>query len=146
MKDNGIDIRRQIILDHYESPSKKIESVTEVDASYCVGSKSSASCIDNISAYVKVINDKIADIKFHGVGCAIATSSTDIMSNLLVGKTVSKAKTIIDKYLSMIDGKKCDAKLLGDLYVYENVNKQLNRVNCAKIGILAIKAALENLS
>ena len=42
----------------------------------------------------------------------------------------------------MIDGNKYDEDLLGELYSYENVNKQANRINCAKVGIIAIKKAV----
>ena len=83
------------------------------------------------------------DVKFSGVGCAISTSSTDIMCNLLRNKTIDEAKKIISNYLSMIDKKPYDEELLGELYLYENVNRQANRINCAKIGINAILKALE---
>ena len=96
-----------------------------------------------MTAYIKVLNNVIKDVKFSGVGCAISTSATDIMCNLLRNKTIDEAKKIISNYLSMIDKKPYDEELLGELYSYENVNRQANRINCAKIGINAILKALE---
>ena len=65
------------------------------------------------------------------------------MASLLKNKNLSETKNIIDNYLNMIDGNKYDEDLLGELYSYENVNKQANRINCAKVGIIAIKKAIE---
>ena len=79
------EIIRAIILDHYENPkhhlgdngnNSKLKGYVECNIS-------SASCIDNLTAYIKVLNSVIKDVKFSGVGCAISTSSTDIMCNLL---------------------------------------------------------------
>jgi nitrogen fixation NifU-like protein len=139
---NELDFRRQIILDHYENPTTKIDDKKIMDHSYCSANNDSPSCIDNLTAYVKIVNKKIMDIKFQGIGCAIATSSTDIMAQMLIKKTVAEANKFIDNYLNMIDGKKYNEKVLGELSVFSNVNKQLNRIKCAKVGILAIKTAL----
>jgi nitrogen fixation NifU-like protein len=140
---NELDIRRQIILDHYENPLNKIENKDKLNTQYKSANNNSPSCIDNLTAYVAMKNKKINDIKFLGLGCAIATSSTDIMSQLLKNKTKPQALKIINNYLNMIDGNKFDDKSLGELFVFQNVNKQLNRIKCAKVGINAIKMALE---
>jgi nitrogen fixation NifU-like protein len=140
---NELDIRRQIILDHYENPLNKIENKNKVDTKYKFSNNNSPSCIDNLTAYVLMKKQKISDIKFFGLGCAIATSSTDIMSELLKNKTKAEALKIINNYFTMIDGGKFDNKLMGELFVFQNVNKQLNRIKCAKVGISAIKMAIE---
>ena len=139
------EIIRSIILDHYENPKHHLanEETAKKLKGYVECNIASASCIDNLTAYIKVVNNKIKDVKFSGIGCAISTSSTDIMCNLLVGKTISEAKKIINNYLGMIDKKPYDEELLDELYSYENVNRQANRINCAKIGINAILKALE---
>jgi nitrogen fixation NifU-like protein len=143
MKNNfdNIEIRRQIILDHYENPSNRVTKKTPIK-DYNNSTKDSPSCIDNITAYVKINNDKIIDVKFDGLGCAIATSSTDIMASLLKNKKVSDANKFIDNYLSMIDGLDTKKDILEELIVFENVNKQMNRIKCAKVGIEAIKLAI----
>jgi NifU-like protein involved in Fe-S cluster formation len=43
----------------------------------------------------------------------------------------------------MIENKKFDKKLIKDLNYFSDVNKQLNRINCAKIGIEGILKALK---
>ncbi|MDR0986030.1 MAG: iron-sulfur cluster assembly scaffold protein [Mycoplasmataceae bacterium] len=138
---NNLDLRREIILDHYENPSAFIKNKSTVKG-YKSAHKDSASCIDDLTAYVNIKNNKVNDVKFSGIGCAISTSSTDIMANLLKNKTVKDANKIINNYLGMIDGKPYDKKLLKELYVFEDLNKQLNRINCGKVGIIAIEQAL----
>ena len=103
----------------------------------------SPSCIDNIDAYIKIKNQRILDLKFSGIGCAICTSSTDIMTIILKNKTTKKAKEIIDNYNKMILGKKFDKTTLHELFFYRNVYKQSNRIKCALVGIQAIKNAIE---
>ncbi|MDR1991695.1 MAG: iron-sulfur cluster assembly scaffold protein [Mycoplasmataceae bacterium] len=146
MSSNQLDIRRQIILDHYENPIAKIDKHTKINKTYRQAHRDSPSCIDDLTAYVLVNNHKIKDVKFSGIACAIATSSTDIMANLIKHKTITTANQLIDNYLAMIDGKKYNRKLLGELYVFESLNKQLNRINCGKVGIQAIQTALNQKS
>lgn len=138
------EIRRFIILDHYESPKCFIDENKKLPSSYVCSSNNSPSCIDNITAHVKLSKNKVEDVKLSGIGCAIATSSSDIMAGLVKNKTKKEAINLINNYLSMIDQKKYDSKLLGELYVFDNVSKQINRINCAKVGILAIKKAIES--
>jgi nitrogen fixation NifU-like protein len=142
MLSKALDIRREIILDHYENPTTKIDDKVKLSASYKSANRDSPSCVDNLTAYVKVDKNKVSDVKFSGIGCAIATSSTDIMANLIKNKSVKQAEKLINNYLAMIDGKKYDKKLLDELYVFENLNKQLNRIKCGKVGIEAIQTAL----
>lgn len=142
MSFNDVEIRRSIILDHYENPKNKIPDNKKMKG-YLFANKDSPSCIDNLNAYTKITNNKINDIKFSGIGCAIATSSTDIMINLLKNKSIDQAKKIIQTYFDMIENnKKINKKQLGDLYVFENIYKQINRIKCAKVGIEAILKTL----
>lgn len=134
---------RAIIIDHYENPQNFIQNKEAFKHDqFATGNADSPSCIDNITAYVFVKDHIIEDIKFSGIGCAICTSSTDIMADLLIHKSTKQAIQIIDNYLAMIDKKPYDESKIDLLYLYENVNRQANRINCAKVGIKAIKQAI----
>lgn len=137
------EIMRSILLDHYENPKNKIADDAKLDSSYRTFNNNSPSCIDNLTAFVKTKDNKIEDVKFQGIGCAIATSSTDIMADQVIGKSFDEAEKIISNYLNMINEKEFDEDLLGELFVFRNVNQQINRIKCAKVGIEAIKSALE---
>lgn len=137
------DLARQTIIDHYENPRNKINKTKALKIKYTKGHNDLPSCIDNIDAYVKIKNKRIVDLKFSGIGCAICTSSTDIMSIILKDKTIKKAKEIIDNYNKMILGKKFNKSTLKKLFFYRNVHKQPNRIKCALVGIQAIENAIK---
>ena len=82
------------------------------------------------------------DVCWHGVGCAIAKASTSIMSELLTGKSVEEASTIIDNYLAMIHEEEFDLELLDEAIVFINTSKQAARIKCATIGWNGLKKIL----
>ena len=122
------ELKRSIILEHYQNPKNKGLIDSE---EYIKVNMNSDSCIDEVNLMFKIKNDKIEDIKFDGEACAICTSSTSIMTDTLIGKTVKEAENIISNYYSMIDEKKYDADVLEQANVYDDIYKQPNRKKCA---------------
>jgi len=49
-------------------------------------------CGDEITVYVQVEGDRIADISFQGAGCAISQASASVMTQRLKGRTLAKPK------------------------------------------------------
>ncbi|MCQ2747918.1 MAG: SUF system NifU family Fe-S cluster assembly protein [Mycoplasmoidaceae bacterium] len=141
MKINN-ELAKEIIIDHYESPANKVNAKPK--GKYLFGHNDSPSCIDNIDGYVLIQNGIVKDAKFSGIGCAICTSSTDLLVEEILNKPVEKAKKIIKNYLQMILGAKYDEKLLGKLIIFKNVNKQANRIKCAMTGVQAIQKAISS--
>ena len=80
---------------------------------------------------IKLNNNKIEDVKFDGEACAICTSSTSIMIDTLIGKTIDEAKEIINNFNNMVDEKEYDASILEQANVYDDVYKQPSRKKCA---------------
>ena len=137
------DFLRAIIMDHYDNPSRKSSSPPQ---DYLVYHNKSATCIDDITVYIKVEDQIIKDILFSGIGCAISTSSTDIMCAKLVNKTISEANKIIDNFLFMVQGNnQYDEEIMDELIAFHKINEQANRIKCASIGIIAIKNCLKEL-
>lgn len=135
---------RQIILEHYEEPDNKIENVDDYKEYKSFNNKSS-SCIDNLTLYLHIDNENIIkDVKFSGMGCAISTSSTDIVCSMILNKNKNDALKIIDEYFKMIDGLEYDETVLETLSIFKNISKQLNRIKCAKVGVVAIKEIIAN--
>lgn len=133
---------RSIIMHHYEKPSQKVENINDIDFQNSYQNKSST-CIDDITVYIDVQGNLIKNIYFSGLGCAISTASTNIMSTYLVDKTIDEANLIIDNYINMTLGKEYNEDMLGELIALYNVNNQSNRIKCAQIGINAIKECLK---
>lgn len=123
------EIRRSIILDNYNNACYRCRH--DGDCNYRKTNTRSATCIDNLDLYLKIKDDKIEDISFDGEACVISTSSTNIMSNLLKGKSIDEAIEIIDNYKKMVREEKYDENKLGEAIVYDDICKQPNRVKCA---------------
>lgn len=136
------NIRRDIILSHYQNPINK--GLIESD-DYIRYSKNSPSCIDNIELMVKVNNGIVEDVRFDGEACAICTSATSIMIETLIGKTLNEAKKIINNYNQMINEEDYDKELLEQLNVYDEIYKQPNRKNCALLPMDAMNYIIKEI-
>ena len=131
---------REIIMDHYNNPiNKKVPSNI---ADYKKIRMDSDSCIDDITIYLKIENDKIVDACFDGIACTISTASTDILCELIKGKTNEEAFYITEQYKNMIYEKEFDENALDELIVFINTHKQAARIKCATLGSTGIDAIL----
>ena len=125
------EMKRSIILDNYSEAKNR--GIPDNLDDYLVINSNNQSCIDNINIYVKLDNDKISDIKFEGEACVIAISSTSILSDMLIGKTIEEAKEILRNYFNMIEEASYDKELLREANVYEDMYKQPSRKTCATL-------------
>lgn len=125
------DMKRSIILDHYQNPYHRLRH--DKDDNYIKLNSRNVSCIDNIDLYVKMNGDVIEDISFDGEACVISISTTSVMGQLLIGKTIDEAISIIENYQNMIEEKKFDGNVLGDALAYEDVSRQPSRKKCATL-------------
>lgn len=134
------EMMREIIMDHYNHPRNFRETAEE---SYATVYMDSTSCIDKIYVQARIEDGVLKDVCWHGVGCAISKASTSIMSELLKGKTVAEAETIIRNYLAMIHEEPYDPDLLDEAIVFMNTSRQAARIKCATIGWNGMKQILE---
>ena len=75
------DMKREIILEHYSTPDNK--KTPDDKSKYKAIRMDSDSCIDDITIYLDIENGIIKDAVFDGVACAISTSSTDILCEMV---------------------------------------------------------------
>jgi len=125
------NMKRSIILDNYQNALNR-ELPNDID-NYIKINSNNVSCIDNIDIYVKLNNNIIEDIKYMGEACVIAISSTSILSNMLIGKTLEEAREILENYFRMIEEENYDKELLGEACVYDDIGKQPSRKTCATL-------------
>lgn len=118
-------------MDHYEHPRNR---GLVNDDTYKKVNMNSDTCIDNLDIQLKMNGDLIEDIRYDGEACAICTSSTSIMSELMIGKTKEEALQIVDNYMNMIYEKEYDEDLLEEAIAFKNTHKQANRIKCATLG------------
>lgn len=134
------NLKRSIILEHYQNPKNKC---LLDDGTYKKINMNNESCIDEINMQIKIENNIIKDIHFDGEACAICTSSTSIMIETLIGKTLDETKLIYENFEKMLNEKKYNEKLLEQAVVYEDISKQPNRKKCALLPWWGIRKVLE---
>jgi len=81
------------VLDHFRNP----RNVGEIEDADGVGTVGNPVCGDMMSVYIKVEDDKIADIKFRTFGCGAAIATTSMTTELAKGKTLDEAMEITRK-------------------------------------------------
>jgi len=114
------NLRRDIILTHYENPYHK-GLVEDIEHEYVKNNTNSVSCIDNVDIMYKIKDGVIQDIYFDGEACAISTSSTSIMIRNLIGKTIQEAKEYIENFEHMIQEMDYNEDLLKEALAYNEL-------------------------
>ena len=78
------------VLDHFRNP----RNVGEIEDADGVGTVGNPVCGDMMSIYIKVEDDRIADVKFRTFGCGAAIATTSMTTELAKGKTLDEAMEI----------------------------------------------------
>ena len=77
---------RDYILDHYKNP-RNFGTLEPHDLEW---HDHNPLCGDELGVHVQVEKDKVADLRFHGQGCAISQAAASIASDELIGKAVAE--------------------------------------------------------
>ncbi|MHB8547015.1 MAG: Fe-S cluster assembly sulfur transfer protein SufU [Nitrosotalea sp.] len=87
---SSADIYREIILDYYRNPRNygKIQNpdIAQRD--------SNPLCGDELEMHLNIKDDKVADVKFTGKGCAISQASASLLTELILGKDFEYVKKL----------------------------------------------------
>lgn len=133
-------MKKSIMLEHYSNPLNK--GLTNKNT-YKKINMNSKSCIDNLDFEYLIEDGIIKDVKFDGEACAISTSSSSIMTELIIGKRVDEALNIIKNFNNMINEEKYDEDILGEANCYNEIYKQPNRKKCALLPYEGLKKVIE---
>ena len=124
------DLYTEVIGEHSRSPENK----GELAAATVRERGHNPSCGDEITLELQTENGIIKDAAFTGVGCAISQASTDIMIDLMRGKTVEEAQRLAQLFTSMIKREVTDDAALEELdeaIALKNISNMPARVKCA---------------
>jgi len=80
------DLYRDYILEHYKRP----KNFGELEPHDLSAHDHNPLCGDEMGVHIRVEDGKIADLRFHGQGCAISQATASIISDELKGKTVAE--------------------------------------------------------
>jgi nitrogen fixation NifU-like protein len=155
------DLYREIILDHYRNPRNRGELPTP--PAYAETGFNPL-CGDEITLYVQVEDDRLADVKLTGQGCSISQSSASMMSTAVKGKSLAETRATIRTFKSMMSihehrldgpgdgdgggdeaGEGDPAVSLGDLEALQGVVKFPVRIKCATLSWNTLAQALDHL-
>lgn len=119
------------VMKHFISP-KNMGEIKNADG---IGEAGNIRCGDIMHVYLKIRKKKIIgkekeyikDVKFQTLGCPAAIASSDVLCDLVKGKTLEEAKKINDRKI---------IKKLGGLPVI--------KLHCSVLGEETLKNAIEN--
>jgi nitrogen fixation protein NifU and related proteins len=75
------------VMDHFQNP----RNTGEIDSPDGVGSVGNPACGDVMKIFIRVAENKIADIKYKTFGCAAAIACSSMASEMVMGKTLDQA-------------------------------------------------------
>jgi nitrogen fixation NifU-like protein len=111
------------VMEHFMHP----RNVGEIEDADGVGEVGNPVCGDMMSFYIKVKDNRLADIKFKTFGCGAAIAVSSIVSEMAMGKTLEEALKITPK--SVADE-------------LEGLPKQ--KFHCSNLGAQALQKAIQD--
>ncbi len=111
------------IIDHYKSP----RNFGEMDDADLTINESNSSCGDVVQVQLKMNGEKIEEMRWRGVGCAISTAAASMLSEKVVGMKFS------------------DIEKIGEKGIVEMMGGEINtgRMKCATLAYRALQKVLE---
>jgi nitrogen fixation protein NifU and related proteins len=103
-------------------------------------------CGDEITVYLRLDGDRIADAAFESHSCAISTASASLMTEALIGKTRSEALDLFDDVRAMLTSATPmvdEIDRVGKLRVLSGVSAYPMRVKCATLPWHTLREALD---
>ena len=137
------ELYQEVILDHSRHPRHfgPMEHPTHQGEGY------NPLCGDRVKIYLSVDkDDRIADIKFEGKGCAISQASASMMTEMLKGRTLPEAQTLMNGFLHLVKGEEATDLSTDDrehLDVMAGISEFPMRVKCATLAWHTFKNALD---
>lgn len=111
------------VMEHFENP----RNVGVIEDASGVGTVGNPACGDIMKLYIKVIDEKIEDVKFKTFGCGAAVATSSMVTELVKGKTIEEALLITNKtVIEALDG------------------LPKNKIHCSVLAEDALKAAIED--
>jgi nitrogen fixation NifU-like protein len=134
------DLYQTLILEHNKSP----RNFRRLDDATGHAEGRNPLCGDHFDVWLKVEDDRIADVAFLGNGCAISKASASMMTQAIKGKSAAEAREMFERFHALVTtGSTEGGPLPPKLEVFKGVRAFPIRVKCATLSWHAMKAALE---
>jgi nitrogen fixation NifU-like protein len=142
---NDLDaMYQEIILDHYKNPQNAgLREPFEAEVHHV-----NPTCGDEVTLRVHLSGSgdeaTVEDVSYDALGCSISQASVSVMTELVIGKRVGEAMSILDSFVELMQGRgnvEPDEDVLEDGVAFAGVAKFPARVKCALLGWMAWKDA-----
>jgi nitrogen fixation NifU-like protein len=138
------DLYEEVILDHNRDPRNYPK--TPEGANHSAHGFNPV-CRDEFEVHLRVEDGVIADIGFDGAGCAISTASASLMTEAIMGMTVTEAEALFRNVHGLLTDERQvgdPTEFLGKLTVLTGVKEYPMRVKCATLAWHTMLAALSD--
>ncbi len=111
------------VMDHFTHP----RNVGEIENPDGVGEEGNPVCGDMMTFYIKVKDNRLADVKFKTFGCGAAIAVSSMVSEMAIGKTLEEAQ-----------------KITPQLVADELQGLPKNKFHCSNLGAQALNKAIQD--
>ena len=134
------DLYREVILDHNRSP----RNFGRLDPADAAADGHNPLCGDRLHLSLRLQDDRLANIRFEGHGCAISVASASLMSEAVKGRSRAEIQSLYERVHALLTGEhSAEATALGKLAALGGVAQFPARVKCASLCWHTLHAALE---
>ncbi|MBP5083319.1 MAG: Fe-S cluster assembly scaffold protein NifU [Methanomicrobium sp.] len=110
------------VMDHFENPRN--QGILENPDG--IGVEGNPQCGDIMKIYIKVADNRIADVKFQTFGCGAAIASSSMATEMIMGKTLEEAWELSNKAVAQaLDGlppQKIHCSVLAEDAIHRAIN------------------------
>ena len=139
MNDELSDLYQDVILDHSRHPRNR-RPMPDADRQ---AQGYNPLCGDEVTVYLKLAGDDLADVSFTGRGCAICTATASIMTETTRGNKQAAALAMFEKFHDLLTHAGTEpTEELGELAALTGVRRFPMRVKCATLPWHTLRAAL----
>ncbi len=132
-----------LILDHASNPRNVGKLVPACGSAL----GNNPMCGDRIKVTVQLKGELVEAIRFEGYGCAISKASASCMTELVSGRTIVEALSLVERFQCVLTGNQDQSdNLPEEVMAFSGVSKFPMRVKCATLAWHALKDALANRS
>jgi nitrogen fixation NifU-like protein len=141
------ELYQEVILDH----TKKPRNFGALPGANRRAEGHNPLCGDRATVFLRLEDDRVADVRFQGAGCSISTASASMMTESVKGKTRADVERLFERFHRLITSDPTRAgenaaPELGKLAVFSGVCEFPVRVKCASLAWHTLKAALSGES